>query len=192
MWVSRSLTLRSPWHVRSRRGRTGMAARPAITKSLVVWVTCGAGGTEHAVAEEQMAAGRSGMYVAQCGLRFAAASMVTPARRRCTDCLLQPLPAHHRAVSPRDGLMARWAGRLLRLLRTPVAVSPHPDGGGPASRPDGSHGGVGGRAPWRPDPAVTHHPLLAMEQIEVADLGRGCPAPCVSSSTPPPRSRPLR
>ncbi|MGH3905778.1 MAG: hypothetical protein ACRDTE_16575, partial [Pseudonocardiaceae bacterium] len=109
---------------------------PAHPRCRAVWVTSHADGTEHAVADEQMIAGRAGAYVAQCGLRFATASMVTPARRRCTDCLLQPLPADHRAVSPRDGLMARWAGRLLRLLRTPVAVSPHPDGGGPASRPD--------------------------------------------------------
>jgi hypothetical protein len=122
-----------------------MAARSALTRSLVVWVTSGADGTEHAVTDEQMTAGRaegSGMYVAQCGLRFVAASMVAPALRRCTDCLLTPAPTHHRAGPPRRGLLARWTGRLLRLLRTPVAVVPHPEGGGPASRPDESHSAV--------------------------------------------------
>lgn len=119
-----------------------MAARSALTRSLVAWVTSNADGTEHAVTHEQMAAGRAGrcgMYVAQCGLRFVAAPMVTPALRRCTDCLLLT-PA--RVVPPRDGLLTRWTGRLLRLLRTPVAGSPHPEGGGPASRPDRSHGVV--------------------------------------------------
>lgn len=119
-----------------------MAARSALTRSLVAWVTSNADGTEHAVTHEQMAAGRagrSGVYVAQCGLRFVAAPMVTPALRRCTDCLLLT-PA--RVVPPRDGLLTRWTGRLLRLLRTPVAGSPHPEGGGPASRPDRSHGVV--------------------------------------------------
>ena len=109
-----------------------------------VWVTSGANGTEHAVTDEQMTAGRaegSGMYVAQCGLRFVAASMVAPPLRRCTDCLLlTSASTHHRAWPPRSGLLARWTGRLFRLLRTPVAVSPHPEGGGPASRPDESHG----------------------------------------------------
>ncbi|HKR50023.1 MAG TPA: hypothetical protein VJT72_10655 [Pseudonocardiaceae bacterium] len=111
----------------------------------MAWVTSNADGTEHAVTDEQMTAGRadgSGMYVAQCGLRFVAAPMVTPALRRCTDCLLlTPAPPHHRAGPPRGGLLARWTGRLLRLLRTPVAVSPHPQGGGPASL-DESHSAV--------------------------------------------------
>ena len=123
-----------------------MAARSALTRSLVVWVTSGADGTEHVVTDEQMTAGRaegSGMYVAQCGLRFVAASMVAPALRRCTDCLLLiPAPTRHRVGSPRGGLLARWAGWLFRLLWTPVAVSPHPQGGGPASRPDKSHSAV--------------------------------------------------
>lgn len=81
-----------------------MAARPALTKSLVVWVTSGADGTEHAVTDEQMTAGRArrfGMYVAQCGLRFVAASMATPALWRCTDCLLTRIyPPPRRAVTP--------------------------------------------------------------------------------------------
>jgi hypothetical protein len=123
-----------------------MAARSALTRSLVVWVTSGADGTEHVVTDEQMTAGRaegSGMYVAQCGLRFVAASMVAPALRRCTDCLLlTPTSTRHRVGHPRGGLLARWTGRLLRLPRTPVAVSPHPEGGGPASRPDESHSAV--------------------------------------------------
>jgi hypothetical protein len=124
-----------------------LADKPAnYPRCRAAWVTSNADGTEHAVTDEQMTAGRaegSGMYVAQCGLRFVAASMVTPALRRCTDCLLLTLaPTHHRAGHPRGGLLARWTGRLLRLLRIPVAVSPHPEGGGPASRPDESHSAV--------------------------------------------------
>jgi hypothetical protein len=123
-----------------------MAARSALTRSLVAWVTSNANGTEHAVTDEQMTAGRtegSGMYVAQCGLRFVTASMVAPALRRCTDCLLlTTAPTHHRAGPPRGGLLVRWTGWLFRLLWTPVAVSPHPEGGGPASRPDESHSAV--------------------------------------------------
>ncbi|MGH4015763.1 MAG: hypothetical protein ACRDSL_17935 [Pseudonocardiaceae bacterium] len=107
--------------------------------------------------DEQMAAGRSGVYVAQCELRFVAAPMVTPALRRCTDCLLLTPALTHRVGVPRGGLLGCWAGRLRRLLRTPVTVSSHPEGGGPASRPGGSHGGVGERTPRRLDPAVTHH-----------------------------------
>lgn len=143
-----------------------LAGKPANhPRCGAVWVTSNADGTEHAVTDEQMTAGRagrSGVYVAQCGLRFVAAPMVTPALRRCTDCLLTPAPTHHRMGPPHDGLLARWTGRLLRLLRTPVAVSPHLEGGGPASRPDGSHGGVGERAPQHPDPAVTHHNRVAV------------------------------
>lgn len=104
-----------------------LAGKPANhPRCGAVWVTSNADGTEHAVTDEQMTAGRagrSGVYVAQCGLRFVAAPMVTPALRRCTDCLLTPAPTHHRMGPPHDGLLARWTGRLLRLLRTPVAVS---------------------------------------------------------------------
>lgn len=134
-----------------------LAGKPANhPRCRAVWVTSDADRTEHAVTEEQITAGRDGVYVAQCGLWFVAASMVTPALRRCTDCLLTQAPTH-RAAPPRDGLLALWTGRLLRLLWTPVAGSPHPESGGPASRPDGSHGGVGEHAPRRPGLAVTHH-----------------------------------
>jgi hypothetical protein len=43
-----------------------MAAGLALTRSLVVWIT-GADGTEHAVAEEQIAAARAGVYAARVG-----------------------------------------------------------------------------------------------------------------------------
>lgn len=120
-----------------------MAARSASTRSLLAWVTSHADGTEHVVTHEQMAvgrAGRCGVYLAQCGLRFVAAALVTPALRRCTDCLqLTSSPTHHHVKSRHDGLLARWTGQLSRLLRAPVAVSRHPEDVGPASRPDGSH-----------------------------------------------------
>jgi hypothetical protein len=120
-----------------------MTARSALTRSLGAWVTSNADGTEHAVTDEQMTAGRtgrSGVYLARCELQFVAAPMVTPALRRCTDCLLLLTPA--RVVPPHDGLLTRWTSRLLHLLQTPVTGSPHPEGGDPASRPNGSHGAV--------------------------------------------------
>ncbi|MCA1677359.1 MAG: hypothetical protein LC799_35995, partial [Actinobacteria bacterium] len=71
------------------------AGKPASQpRCRVTWVTSDADGTEHAVTDEQMTAGQAGVYVAQCGLRFVAASMVTPALRRCADCLLTRVPNH--------------------------------------------------------------------------------------------------
>ena len=126
-----------------------------------VWVTSGADGTEHAVSDEQMTAGlvgQAGVYVARCGERCVAALMMAPALRRCTDCLLQLRPGRHRAELPRGNPLLRWLNRLLAVPRTPVAVSPHPEGGGISlKRPDGSHGGAGEDAPLRPGPAVAHH-----------------------------------
>ena len=98
-----------------------------------VWGTSGMYGTEHAVIDEQMTAGlvgQAGVYVTRCGERCVAASMVAPA-------------------------LLRWMNRLLNVPRTPVALSPHPEGGGTsAERPDGGHGGAGKGAPLRPGPAV--------------------------------------
>ena len=126
-----------------------------------VWVTSGMDGTEHAVSDEQMTAGlvgQTGVYVARCGERCVAASMVAPALLRCSDCLLQLRPGRHRAELPRGGPLLRWMNRLLNVPRTPVALSPHPEGGGTsAERPDGGHGGAGKGAPLRPGPAVAHH-----------------------------------
>ncbi|MCA1676024.1 MAG: hypothetical protein LC799_28905 [Actinobacteria bacterium] len=81
-----------------------MAASAALTRSLVVWVTSGADGTEHAVIAEQMAAARTGVYAARCGVRVVAAALVAPALRRCTDCvaLLSPQPGRHRAKRIRN------------------------------------------------------------------------------------------
>jgi hypothetical protein len=93
-------------------------------------------------------------FVTRCGERCVAASMMAPALRRCTDCLLQLRPGRHRAEPPRGGPLLRWINRLLNVPRTPVAVSPHPEGGGiSAERPDGSHGGAGEDAP------ITCHPV---------------------------------
>ena len=126
-----------------------------------VWVTSGMDGTEHAVSDEQMTAGlvgQTGVYVARCGERCVAASMVAPALLRCSDCLLQLRPGRHRAEHPCGGPLLRWMNRLLNVPRTLVAVSPHPEGGGiSARRPDGSHGGVGEDTPLQPDPVVAHH-----------------------------------
>ena len=125
-----------------------------------VWVTSGADGSEHAVSDEQMTAGlvgQAGVYVARCGERCVAASMMAPAFRRCTDCLLQLRPGRHRA-EPTRWPVAPLVNRLLDVPRTPVAVSPHPEGGGiSVKRPDGSHGGAGEDAPLQPGPAVAHH-----------------------------------
>lgn len=134
-----------------------MTARPALTRQLVVWVTSGANGTEHAVTDEQMVAGRSGVYAAQCGVQVVAASMVSPPLRRCTDCvlLLRPERARHRAGHLLGGQVVRWTRRLLgvlRLLRSQDSPYP-PSGDTPILRPDGSHGGAG----QHPGPAVTHH-----------------------------------
>ncbi|MGH3981660.1 MAG: hypothetical protein ACRDST_02940 [Pseudonocardiaceae bacterium] len=46
-----------------------------------MWVTCGANGTEHAVADQQMTAGRTGVYVAQCGVPQKPAPTVIHYRR---------------------------------------------------------------------------------------------------------------
>lgn len=84
----------------------------------MVWVTSGADGTEHAVNDEQMIAGqtgRAGVYVARCEVRVVAASLVTPALQRCTNCLLllRAEQSHHRAKH--GSLLARWTHRLLSV-----------------------------------------------------------------------------
>ncbi len=127
-----------------------------------VWVTSGADGTEHAVTAEQMTAGlvsQAGVYLARCGERCVAASMVMPPVRRCTDCLLQLRPGRHRAEPPRGGPLLRLLNWLLGVPETPVVVSsPHPEGGDvSAKRPDGSHGGVGNNTLLLPGLAVAHH-----------------------------------
>lgn len=131
-------------------------------RSRTVWITSGANGTEHAVSDEQMTAaliGQTGIYVTRCGERCIAASLMAPALRRCADCLLLLRPGRHRAEPPRGGPLLRWMYRLFKVPRTPVAVSPHPEGGGiSAMRPDGSHGGDGEEdTPLQPALAVAHH-----------------------------------
>jgi len=76
-----------------------MAARSALTSPLVVWVTSGVDGTEHAVNEEQIAPARTGVYAARCGVRVVAAALAAPELRRCPDCVrrLNPKPGRHRA-----------------------------------------------------------------------------------------------
>ncbi|MGQ0773321.1 MAG: hypothetical protein ACT4NY_02710 [Pseudonocardiales bacterium] len=123
----------------------------------VVWVTSGADGTEHAMTDEQMVAGRSGVYVARCGGQVLAASMVVPPLRRFTDCVLFLRPGQARHLL--GGHVVRWTRRLLgvlRLLRSQDSPYP-PSGDTPILRPDGSHGGAGQHSPTRPGPAVTHH-----------------------------------
>lgn len=138
-----------------------MAARPTLTRQLVVWVTSGVDGTEHAVSDEQMVAGRSGVFAARCGVQVIAASMVSPPLRRCIYCLLllRPERARHRAGHVLGGRVVRWTRRLLGVLRLLRSQdSPYPPCGEPlVLRPDGSHGGAGNPAPARPGPAVTHH-----------------------------------
>ncbi|MGH3872090.1 MAG: hypothetical protein ACRDSR_11360 [Pseudonocardiaceae bacterium] len=114
-----------------------MAAKSVSTRPLVAWVTSNADGTEHAVAHDQIA---TGAYLAQCGLQFVAAALVTPPLRRCTNCLqLTSAPTHYHVKTPHDGLLARWTSRLSRLLWPPAAVSQHPEDVSPASPPDESH-----------------------------------------------------
>ena len=76
-----------------------MATRPALRKPLVVWVTSGADGTEHAVNEEQVTPARAGVYATRCGVRMIAATLATHELRRCTACVrqLHPQPGRHRA-----------------------------------------------------------------------------------------------
>lgn len=143
---------------------TGKSPHPVNQpRCWAVWVTAGADGTEHAVTDEQMSVGRAertGVYVAQCGLRFAAAAMVAPALRRCSDCLLlTPTPTRRSVGLPRGGLLTRATDRLHRLLRTPAAVSPYSEG--TASRRKGSHGGAGEHAPRCPGVTVTRHNRVA-------------------------------
>lgn len=53
-----------------------------------VWVTA-VDGADHAVTDDEMAAGRvHGRYVALCGVRVVAVAMATAPGRRCERCLV--------------------------------------------------------------------------------------------------------
>lgn len=58
-------------------------------ESWIVWMTCVGDGREHAVTDEQLAAGSErdrGVYDAMCGQTIAPHAMTHPPGRRCADC----------------------------------------------------------------------------------------------------------
>lgn len=78
-----------------------------------VWVT--ADGMDHAVADEEIAAGRSaGRFMALCGLPVAPAALSTPPGPRCDRCLvfLRARATLRELASPvrqrRLGFCGRW------------------------------------------------------------------------------------
>jgi hypothetical protein len=55
---------------------------------LITWMTCAGDRREHAVTDEEVLAGHQrGVYRAACGHLVAAAPLICPPGRRCTDCL---------------------------------------------------------------------------------------------------------
>lgn len=75
------------------------------------WMTCSVDQFEHAVTDEQFAAGRHrGMYRAVCGHLVAPQPMVSPPGRRCRGCLNRVVGTSRRAQPDRR----RWTRWLRR------------------------------------------------------------------------------
>lgn len=105
-----------------RAARPEAAAVPAIhfRAGRVIWMTSADGGREHAVADEEMAAGqrqRSRVYQAVCGHPITPGSLVTPPGRPCPQCVDalddQPRPTWSARRLRRPRRAGRRSGRLL-------------------------------------------------------------------------------
>jgi hypothetical protein len=80
----------------------------------ISWMTCGMDGQEHAVTDEQAAAGLTlgrGVYGAVCGWTISPQAMTGPPGRRCTHCCIL---LRVRFAAPRK---TGWWWRLRRWLR---------------------------------------------------------------------------
>ncbi|MGH3570190.1 MAG: hypothetical protein ACRDRH_30120 [Pseudonocardia sp.] len=68
---------------------TGATSRDAMSESLILWMTCVVDGHEHAVTDEQAAAGFElgrGTYGTVCGRTMIPHAMTQEPGRRCTAC----------------------------------------------------------------------------------------------------------
>ncbi|MGH3922325.1 MAG: hypothetical protein ACRDTT_05560 [Pseudonocardiaceae bacterium] len=85
-------------------------------------ITCCVDGQAHDVTDENVAAGRTGEYLALCGYRVVAAPLVAPVGRPCAKCTAVLVAAHQPQPSrPVRRVRHRQRGWLWRMLH------PHSD-----------------------------------------------------------------
>lgn len=83
--------------------------------SRTVPITCSLDGQAHEVTDENVAAGRTGEYLALCGYRVVAAPLVAPVGRPCAKCSAVVV-AERRGQSSTRPVRHRQRGRLWRML----------------------------------------------------------------------------
>lgn len=99
-------------------GMTGSGGERRSWRTAAVRVTSALDGLEHLVAEEAMAPGNAGRYVALCGCDVWAAALAAPAGTRCSVCVARHNadaadgPRHRRPS--RRGAWARLVGQRVR------------------------------------------------------------------------------
>ncbi len=90
----------------------------------ITWMTCCRDRCEHAVTDEEFAAGRdSGTYRATCGHVVAAQALASPPGTRCYPCATA-LSTQATQPAP-EGWLARALVRLRRLLADSTARTSH-------------------------------------------------------------------
>lgn len=80
----------------------------------VMWFTGGSDHTDHAITDDNMAAGISigtGRYAALCGAMVCVSSMICPPGRRCASCEDAVLRVEDDVPPPDTGFLIRMRGR---------------------------------------------------------------------------------
>lgn len=99
---------------------------PRSRSTLVAWFTCELDRMDHAISDEDMAAGFSagaGRYEAVCGTTVCASSLTCPPGRRCASCEAIVQRISRESLPPKTGVLIRWRGRGRKLDDRFLAVA---------------------------------------------------------------------